>query len=79
MVIIEDLPKIATPVVATTPEVSFYTSYFAKLKDLPEDIVPISICGKAPNWYTGVQYKKLATKYSFFAKYKEDGDAEHSH
>jgi len=61
----------------STKNVSFYTSYFAKLKDLPEDIVPISICGKAPAWYTGIQYKKLAPKYSFFAKYKEDGDAEH--
>ena len=28
-----------------------YTSYFAKLKSLPENIIPISICGKAPDWY----------------------------
>ena len=43
-----------------------YTSYFAKLKKLPDTIVPISICGKAPDWYTGLQYKKLAPKYGFF-------------
>lgn len=51
-----------------------YTSYFAKLKSLPEDVVPISICGKAPDWYTGYQYKKLAPKYDFFMKWKETQD-----
>lgn len=51
-----------------------YTSYFAKLKQLPEDVLPISICGKAPQWYTGLQYKKLAPKYDFFMKWKEDHD-----
>lgn len=48
-----------------------YTSYFAKLKSLPENVIPISICGKAPDWYTGLQYKKLAPKYHFFMKWKE--------
>ena len=51
-----------------------YTSYFAKLKSLPDNIIPISICGKAPNWYTGLQYKKLAPKYDFFMKWKENHD-----
>lgn len=51
-----------------------YTSYFAKLKSLPENVIPISICGKAPNWYTGLQYKKLAPKYDFFMKWKETHD-----
>ena len=33
-----------------------YTSYFAMLKRIPADtIVPISICGKAPDWYKGLQ------------------------
>ena len=49
-----------------------YTSYFAKLKSLPENIIPISICGKAPDWYNGLQYKKLAPKYEFFMKWKEN-------
>lgn len=40
----------------------FYTSYFANLKKLPDNVVPISICGKAPDWYSGLQYKKLAPK-----------------
>ena len=51
-----------------------YTSYFAKLKSLPDNIIPISICGKAPDWYTGLQYKKLAPKYDFFKKWKENHD-----
>ena len=51
-----------------------YTSYFANLKKLPKDIIPISICGKAPTWYTGLQYKKLAPKYGFFMEWKENHD-----
>lgn len=51
-----------------------YTSYFAKLKSLPDNIIPISICGKAPDWYKGLQYKKLAPKYDFFMKWKENHD-----
>jgi hypothetical protein len=51
-----------------------YTSYFAKLKSLPKNIIPISICGKAPDWYKGLQYKKLAPKYDFFMKWKENHD-----
>ena len=46
-----------------------YTSYFAKLNKLPNNIIPISICGKAPDWYKGLQYKKLAPKYDFFIKW----------
>lgn len=51
-----------------------YTSYFENLKYLPNYIIPISICGKAPDWYTGLQYKKLAPKYDFFMKWKENQD-----
>lgn len=51
-----------------------YTTYFAKLKSLPKDIIPISICGKAPAGYAGLQYKKLAPKYDFFMKWKENHD-----
>lgn len=51
-----------------------YTSYFSNLKNLPDNIVPISICGKAPDWYNGLQYKKLAPKYSFFKVWKETHD-----
>ncbi len=51
-----------------------YTSYFAQLKKLPPNVIPISICGKSPDWYTGLQYKKLAPKYSFFMEWKETRD-----
>ena len=51
-----------------------YTSYFGRLKQLPEDIIPISICGKAPEWYTGLEYKTLAPKYKFFMEYKQNHD-----
>lgn len=51
-----------------------YTSYFAKLKSLPDNVMPISICAKAPIWYNGLQYKILAPKYDFFIKWKETHD-----
>lgn len=51
-----------------------YTSYFANLRNLPKEIIPVSICGKAPDWYTGAQYKKLAPKYWFFKEWKENHD-----
>lgn len=49
-----------------------YTSYFAKLKKMPNNIIPISICGKAPEFYKGLQYKKLAPKYGFFMEWKKN-------
>lgn len=51
-----------------------YTSYFAVLRKLPEDVIPVSICGKAPSWYQGIQYKKLAPKYGFFMEWKQNHD-----
>ena len=53
-----------------------YTTYFAKLKKLPEDIIPIAICAKPPKGYTGLIYRPLAPKYDFFTKYKIDGNKE---
>ena len=51
-----------------------YTSYFAQLKNLPNTIAPIAICGKSPDWYTGLQYKKLAPKIGFFQEWKKTHD-----
>lgn len=51
-----------------------YTSYFAKINKLPSNIIPISICAKAPDWYKGLQYKKLAPKYDFFMEWKKNHD-----
>lgn len=53
-----------------------YTSYFAQIKNLPDNIVPISICAKAPAWYNGLQYKKLAPTYDILMSYKKDLDKE---
>lgn len=54
-----------------------YTSYFAKMRYLPKNVVPISICAKKPNWYNGLEYKILAPKYTFLMKYKEDHDEDY--
>lgn len=51
-----------------------YTTYFAQLKHLPRNVIPVSICGKAPDWYKGAQYKKLAPKYKFFMEWKKTHD-----
>ena len=51
-----------------------YTTYFAKLKKLPENIIPIAICAKPPKCCTGPIYRPLAPKYDFFQKYKITGD-----
>ena len=51
-----------------------YTTYFAQLRKLPKNIIPISICGKCPDWFSGIQYKKLAPKYDFFQEWKKDHD-----
>ena len=51
-----------------------YTSYFAKIKKLPDGVIPIAICGKSPDWYEGIQYKKLAPKHNFFAEWKKNHD-----
>jgi len=51
------------------------TSYYSNLKNL--DISKcVSIAGKAPDFYTGREFKTLAPKYWFFKKYKEDHDVE---
>ncbi|MCX4356821.1 MAG: hypothetical protein OSJ43_11495 [Oscillospiraceae bacterium] len=54
-----------------------YTSYFAKINKLPPNVLPISICGKAPDWYKGIQYKKLAPKYGFFMEWKKTHNNEY--
>ena len=47
------------------------TGYYAKLKTyLDNGLVPVSIAGKCPAWYHGLEYKKLAPKWSFFNEWK---------
>ena len=47
-----------------------YTSYYHMISKL-KNIVSISIAGKAPSWYNGIEYKKLAPKWNFFRMEKE--------
>ena len=54
-----------------------YTSYFGQLRNLPNNMVPIAICGGIPSWYSGLWYRKLAPKYKFFMEWKENHDNEH--
>ena len=49
------------------------TSYYAKSA---KNLNAVSIAAKCPDWYKGREYKKLAPKYWFFKKFKEDGDEE---
>lgn len=51
-----------------------YTSYFAMLRKLPSNIIPISICAKVPQWYSGLQYKKLAPNYNLLMHWKQNYD-----
>lgn len=48
------------------------TSNYAKNANNPN---AVSIAGKSPEWFNGREYKKLAPRFWFFKKYKEDGDA----
>lgn len=51
---------------------TIYTTSFSRIGRLPDSIVPISICGRAAAWYQGLQYKVLAPKYWFFARYQKN-------
>ena len=53
-----------------------YTTYFAKLRSLPEDVIPVAICAKPPIGFKGYTFKQLAPKYDAFKHYKETGDKE---
>lgn len=51
-----------------------YTSYYAKCRKIPHTITCISIAGKAPAGYRGIEYKVLAPKKEFFMQWKENHD-----
>lgn len=51
-----------------------YTTYFANVKNLPSNIIPIAICGRSPEWWNGLEYKRLAPKWEFFKVWKENHD-----
>lgn len=47
------------------------TSYYAKSSN---NFNAVSVAARAPLYYSGRQYKKLAPKLWFFTRYKKDGD-----
>lgn len=50
-----------------------YTGYYAKLKEyIKVGLTPISIAGKAPDFYNGIQFKKFAPSWNIFSKWKNN-------
>lgn len=54
-----------------------YTTYFAKVKDLPSDILPVSIAAKdpSPTFYAN-KYKALVPPWYVLKAYKENANEE---
>ena len=51
-------------------ELYIYTSYFANLRYIPKNFIPISTSLYSPNWYRGLEYKKLAPNRKILLDYK---------
>ena len=51
-----------------------YTTYFANIRKLTNEITPIAICAKPPIGYSGIVYKSLAPKYDTLMRYKDTKD-----
>ncbi len=51
-----------------------YTTYFAKVRSLPEDVVPVSIAAYPPRGWNGHTLYALAPNDAILHKYKRDGD-----
>ena len=49
-----------------------YTSYYDNIKNLPKNFVIISIAGKSPENFNGLEYKKLAPKLSFWKEWEKN-------
>lgn len=48
-----------------------YTTYFANIRNLPDNVVPISIMFKSPPGWAGAEFKKLAPPYNLLKTYKQ--------
>ena len=48
-----------------------YTTYFANIRNLPDNVVPISITLKSPPGWAGAELKKLAPPYQLLKTYKQ--------
>jgi hypothetical protein len=56
-----------------------YTSYFGKLKKMPENFHPVAICQYPPKWYQGPVYKDLAPTKGILFSYKENREKDKSY
>lgn len=54
-------------------DMKIYTTYYAVLKKLPEDVVPISIAGRKPEGVDIIEYKKLSPSWSILSELKYKG------
>ena len=50
---------------------NIYTSYFARIRNFPQGMVPVSIAAYTPSWYTGACYDKLAPPFEIVSAYKQ--------
>ena len=46
---------------------TIYTSYYAQIRNMPEDVCPISISRGIPDWYKGDSYTDLAPTFDMIA------------
>lgn len=51
-----------------------YTSYFAKIRKMPENIIPVSISQWPPKGYNGLQCKNLAPTKDILMEYKDSNE-----
>ena len=52
-----------------------FTSYFANVKKLPPDLVPVSIARGSPRWFTGKKELRLAPSRAMLKMQKPEYDA----
>jgi len=53
-----------------------YTSYFSKLRYLPDNAMPVSISLSSPGWYKGKRYKILAPSWSILSEWRQTHNEE---
>lgn len=53
-----------------------YTSYFAKIRDVPKNSICIAICAIVPSWWKGLTYDKVAPPLKLLQAYKSNHDTD---
>ena len=51
-----------------------YTTYFAMLRKMPEDVVPIAVCARPPVNWDGLCVEELIPPYKDFQEWKGTGN-----